>query len=53
MYIKRNKISKDENKAAQTPLYKTNPFPLGEETSEKAEELAVRLAKKWVDENHL
>ena len=46
MYIKKNKISKDEKKAAQTPLYKTNPFPLGEETSEKAEELALVACKK-------
>ena len=36
-----------------SPLYETNPIPLGEEASPQAEELAIRLAKQWVDENHL
>lgn len=45
---------KAKNAAPQpSPLYKTNPIPLGEETSLRAEELAIRLAKQWVDENHL
>lgn len=45
---------KAKNSAPQPlPLYETNPIPLGEETSPRAEELAIRLAKKWVDENHL
>ena len=35
------------------PLYETNPIFLGEETSENAEDLAVKLAKKWVEENRL
>ncbi len=35
------------------PLYETNPICFGEKTSEKAEELGVKLAKEWVDKNHL
>lgn len=53
IYIMSNK-KKAKNAAPQpSPLYKTNPIPLGEETSPRAEELAIRLAKQWVDENHL
>ncbi len=36
-----------------SPLYETNPIRLGEKTSEEAEELAVKLAKDWVDKNRL
>ncbi len=50
MFKKKNKSAAPQ---APSPLYETNPIPLGEETSPEAEELAIRLAKKWVDENHL
>lgn len=49
-------FSRKKHKSApppEVPLYETNPIALGEEASEQAEELAIRLAKKWVDENHL
>lgn len=51
MFKKKN--NKSAAPQAPSPLYETNPIPLGEETSPEAEELAIRLAKKWVDENHL
>lgn len=46
-------MEKPENKKTISPLYETNPIFLGEETSENAEDLAVKLAKKWVEENRL
>lgn len=43
-----------KNKSKKTtPLYTTHPIPLGEEVSAPAEEDAVEMAKKWVDENRL
>lgn len=51
MHIEQKDRSKEKN--SPVPLYVTNPFPLGEKTSEEAEKLAVQLAKKWVDENHI
>lgn len=44
---------KKEKRKIVSPLYETNPFPLGEVVSEQAEEDAVKMAKKWVDENHI
>ena len=35
------------------PLYETNPIPAGEKGTEKTLEDAVKMAKKWVDENKL
>ncbi len=52
MYLKRTKKNKTE-KETPLPLYETNPIVLGEKTSPDASELAVKLAKKWVDENRL
>ena len=51
-YLKRIKKNKTE-KETPLPLYETNPIVLGEKTSPDASELAVKLAKKWVDENRL
>ena len=46
-------LKKEKDKKNIVPLYGTNPIPLGEKTSEEAEELGVKLAKDWVDENKL
>lgn len=48
-----NPDDKSKDKNSSVPLYITHPLPLGEKTSDAAEELAVRLAKKWVDENRI
>ncbi len=48
-----NKKKAKSSAPQSSPLYETNPIPLGEEASPEAEELAIRLAKKWVDENNL
>lgn len=48
-----NPDNKGKYKNTPVPLYMTHPLPLGEKTSDAAEELAVRLAKKWVDENRI
>lgn len=46
-------MEKQDKKRVISPLYETNPIRLGEKTSEKAEDVAVKLAKKWVEENRL
>lgn len=46
-------MEKSDKKKTISPLYETNPIRLGEKTSDEAEELAVELAKKWVEENRL
>lgn len=46
-------LKKEKDKNNIVPLYETNPIQLGEKTSEEAEELGVKLAKDWVDENKL
>ena len=35
------------------PLYETNPIAEGEKGTERTLEDAVKMAKKWVDENKL
>ena len=46
-------MEKSKDDKTISPLYETNPIFLGEEISESAEDLAVKLAKKWVEENRL
>ena len=52
MYLNKIKKNKPEKETPLT-LYETNPIVLVEKTSPDASELAVKLAKKWVDENRL
>lgn len=46
------KNRKDKNKVV-IPVYETNPIAEGEKGTEKTLEDAVKMAKKWVDENKL
>lgn len=48
MFRKKNKKAKIIN-----PLYETNPIAKAEEGTEKTLEDAVKMAKKWVEENKL
>ena len=52
LYLKSTKKNTTE-KETPLPLYETNPIVLGEKTSPDASELAVKLAKKWVEESRL
>ena len=46
------KKQKDKNKII-IPIYETHPIPNGETGNEKTLEDAIKMAKKWVDENKL
>lgn len=43
---------KDEEKTV-IPTGETNPIRLGEKCSESAEDLAIKLAREWVEKNKL
>lgn len=46
------KKKKDKNEI-KVPLYETNPIVEGEKGNEETLEQAVKMAKKWVDENKI